>query len=118
MCMYSSVSCDKVEYTHMSPLHRSTFEKNHLDRTLFSDLNLHFQVSKLNFRFQINSNEFSRDGSFGHKCVTVLSNKLKNNSCFQLVVIIFDTIPKSYKVFLLFFLSEKNPFLKVLFGGI
>ena len=30
-------------------------------------MKLNFQISKLNLRFQINSNGFSRDGSFGHK---------------------------------------------------
>jgi hypothetical protein len=34
------------------------------------DLKLHFQISKLDFRFQINSNGFSRHRIFGHKCVS------------------------------------------------
>ena len=35
-------------------------------------MKLNFQISKLEFRFQINFDEFSRDRSFGHKALETI----------------------------------------------
>ena len=35
-------------------------------------LKSNFQISKLEFRFQINFDEFSRDRSFGHKALETI----------------------------------------------
>ena len=67
MCVYSSLSCDKVEHMHHSA--GSMFEIDFQTGQTFFRFKLNFQISKLYLRFQINSNGFSRDRSFGHKTI-------------------------------------------------
>ena len=69
MCVYSSLSCGKVEYTctlHHSA--RSIFEIDFQTGHTFFRFKLNFKILKLYLRFQINSNGFSRYRSFGHYC--------------------------------------------------
>ena len=65
--MYSNLSHDKVEYTHMAPLHNPhgpcQFEMNFVMGYFLFKLKLDFQILKLDLRFEIN--EYSRYRSFG-----------------------------------------------------
>ena len=57
MCVYSTLSCHKLEYAHIAPLGSVHVLKAILRRDkTFSDLNQIFKISKLDLRFQINSN--------------------------------------------------------------
>ena len=44
---------------------------------------LNFQISKLNLRFQINSNRFSRNRSFWHYCPNIYTVRKRQSSCRQ-----------------------------------
>ena len=61
MCVYSSLSCGKVEYMHISA--ESMFEIDFQRGQTFFRFKLNFKILKLYLRFQINSNKFSRDRS-------------------------------------------------------
>ena len=77
MCVYSTLSWDKLEYTHMAPL-------------------------KLDLRFQINSNGFSRDRSFGHEShaqnliCSLLSYLVANQT--EIAIIIRDMYCKMFMI--------------------
>ena len=60
MCMYSTLSRDKLENMNMVPLSRV-----HVWHKFFR-FELSFQLSKFDLRFWKKSNRFSRDKSFGH----------------------------------------------------
>ena len=66
MCVYSTLSHEKVEYTHNEPLLRVHVWNQFSNGKFFFKFELHFQISKLDLGFQINSNGFSRDRSFQH----------------------------------------------------
>ena len=51
----------------------STFEIDFQTEQNFFRLKLYFQISKLDLRFQIGSNEFSSNRSFGHQCLFVFA---------------------------------------------
>ena len=61
MCVYSSLSCGKVEYMHIGPLSGSMFEIDFQTGQTFFRFKLNYQILKLCLRFQINSNGFSRE---------------------------------------------------------
>ena len=67
MCVFSSLSRGKVEYVHITPLHGVHVWNRFSDRTNFFQIWIRFSNFKLYLRFQINSNGFSRDRSFGHQ---------------------------------------------------
>ena len=68
MCVYLnlSLSCNKVEYMHIAPLCGVHVWNRIWDRMNFFQIQITFTNFKLYLRFQINSNGFSRDRSFGH----------------------------------------------------
>ena len=68
MSVNSSLSCCKVEYMHIVPFGRGPCLKIDFptEQTFFRFI-LDFKITKLDLEFQINSNRFSRDRSFGHK---------------------------------------------------
>ena len=66
MCVYSSLSSDKVEYTHIEPLCQVHVLINFQTRIFFFRFKSKFQISKLVLRFQIHSNKFSRHRGFQH----------------------------------------------------
>jgi hypothetical protein len=75
MCVYSSLSRDKVKLTHIEPLHRVLVSDKFSDRIFFFRFKLNFQSSKHDLRFQINSNRFYRDRNFGYnRKVTLLQS--------------------------------------------
>ena len=69
MWVYSILSHDKNEYTHMAPSFRVHIWNKFLDAIKNFRLKSNFQISKLDLRFQITFDEFSRDRSFGHKAL-------------------------------------------------
>ena len=69
MRVYSSLSCGKFEWLNTCTLHHSAgfmFEIYFQTGQTFFRFRLNFKILKLYLRFQINSNRFSRDRSFGH----------------------------------------------------
>ena len=69
----STLSCEKLEYTYMAPLHGLYV----LNKSSEGIKKMNFQISNLDVRFQINSNGFSRHRSFGHK---TFQDKIFENS--------------------------------------
>ena len=67
MCVYSSLLRDKFEYTHLAPLRWVQVWNRFSDGINLFRFRLNFQISKLNLRFQINSNGFTRHRSFGQR---------------------------------------------------
>ena len=72
MWVYSILSHDKNEYTHMAPSFRVHIWNKFLDAIKNFRLKSNFQISKLDLRFQITFDEFSRDRSFGHKALETI----------------------------------------------
>jgi hypothetical protein len=96
MCVYSSLSCGKVEYMHIAPLRRVHVWNRFSDRIIlfqieikFSNFKIRFEISKFDLRFQINSNGFSRDRSFGHE---FSKTRLKCKSYGTLLIIAQKTL--------------------------
>ena len=76
MWVYSSLSRDKVEYTHIEPLCKVHVWNKFSDRIFLFRFKSNFQISNIVLRFQINSNEFSRYRSFGHEIVALVVENL------------------------------------------
>ena len=92
MCKYSTLSHDKLEYTHMAPLLRVHVWNKFSDKIKNFRFRLNFQISKLDLGFQKNSNGFSSNRSFGHKCISnwdslqcgpIINNNLIHNRVIQ-----------------------------------
>ena len=70
--VYLTLSYNKIEYRQMAPLHRVRVWNKFWDRIKLSKIQIN-----IGLRFEINSNGFSRDRSFGHdsQFASFLANK-------------------------------------------